>query len=104
MIDRMTYEFVLTVGKTASRLALLRDGGEAAVEEWVEGRDMGRRLFEAIDALLTKEGLKATDVTKFTVDSQIPEVYTSSRIAETVANVYTFGGERLTGEQVPKTT
>lgn len=95
METKHRYSFLLTVEAAQSRLALLRDGAEVAIDEWVEGRDMGRRLFMAIETLLAKEGLKPTEVAKFRVDSRIPEVYTSSRIAETVANVYTFGRERL---------
>ena len=87
----MAYTFLLTIEKEKSLLALLKNGEGAAFQEWPESRDMGRKLFEAIDALLKKEGLKPEDVGGFEIDSQMPEIYTSMRIAETVKQVYAFG-------------
>ena len=59
--------------------------------EWPEERDMGRRVFEAIEKLLKKHGLKPMDIAEFRVESDLPDHSTSRRIAETVQKVYTFG-------------
>lgn len=86
----MVYTFKLELKKEISRLTLLEDDVEKAVKEWPEARDMGRRLFEAIEELLKGQGLKPEDVAYFTVESDMPDGYTSMRIAETVKRVYTY--------------
>ncbi len=87
----MTYVFELTVGKEKSKLSLFHESKEVASKEWPESRDMGKKLFEAIDEVLREQGLKAEDITDFQVMSDLPEFSTSRRIAETVQKVYTFG-------------
>jgi tRNA A37 threonylcarbamoyladenosine modification protein TsaB len=87
----MPYIFNLHIEKEKSRLALLDDGKEVASKEWNEGRDMGRRLFSAIDELLAEQGIGPEDVADFEIDSDIPDGYMSMRIAETVKKTYTFG-------------
>lgn len=87
----MLYTFHLKIEKEKSKLSLLEDGEEKGAREWQEGRDMGRRLFEGIAGLLKENNLKPKEVSDFVVDSEMPEGYTSMRIAETVKRVYTFG-------------
>jgi len=84
------YTFKLVITKKRSILALLKDGGVLAEKSWQEGRDMGRRLFEGMEELLKENDLKPIDVSDFVVDSEMPEGYTSMRIAETVKKVYQF--------------
>lgn len=87
----MACVFRLKVEKEKSKLSLLDGGKETASREWQEGRDMGRRLFEGIAQLLKENNLQPTEVSDFVVDSEMPENYTSVRIAETVKRVYAFG-------------
>jgi len=94
----MEYTFYLKVEKEKSKLSLLEDKKEKASCEWQEGRDMGRRLFEGMVALLEENDLKPIDVRDFVVDSEMPEGYTSMRIAETVKRVYAFGVARFFAE------
>lgn len=84
------FTFKLMIAKDQSKLSLLEDGKEKTSREWQEGRDMGRRLFEGIVGLLKENNLKAEEVSDFVVDSEMPEGYTSMRIAETVKRVYEF--------------
>lgn len=86
----MRRTFVLKVEKEKSRLALLEDGAETVSREWAEGRDMGRQLFESIDAILKERNLEPTDVSDFTVETDIPDTFTSVKIAQTVAETYRF--------------
>lgn len=86
----MLYIFKLIITKDRSTLALLKDGETFAEKSWNEGRDMGRRLFEGMEGLFEENNLKPIDVSDFVVDSEIPENYTSMRIAETVRKVYQF--------------
>ena len=89
----MKYIFRLELKKESSKLSLLKD--EVVVDErsWPEARDMGRQLFQAITELLKEHGLKPEAVGDFVVESALPDVYTSSRLAETVKKVYAFGVE-----------
>lgn len=87
----MKYFFKFFIGKEKSKLVLLQEEKEVAVCEWREGRDMGRRLFEGMVGLLKEHDLKPMDVSGFVVDSDVPEGYTSMRIAETVKRVYASG-------------
>ncbi|MDD2767015.1 MAG: hypothetical protein PHH40_04660 [Candidatus Moranbacteria bacterium] len=87
----MAYTFNLKIEKEKSELSLSKDGLVLGKKEWEEGRDMGRRLFQGIADLLAENNLRADEVTDFVIDSEIPDNYTSMRIAETVKRVYTFG-------------
>jgi hypothetical protein len=95
----MGYIFKLKIEKERSSLALMEDEAVLVVREWVESRDMGRQLFQAIDELLAEQGIRPEDVASFEIDSDMPENYTSMRIAETVRKVYTFGVDRKINKQ-----
>ncbi len=85
------YSFLLTLTKTDAKLSLQKDGEEIAYKTWTESRDMGRQLFEAIQALLTENSLGPTGVDSFRLDTDVSDNFTSVKIAETVAKVYTWG-------------
>jgi hypothetical protein len=87
----MAHIFKLKIRKDKSSLVLVKDGMMQASKEWGESRDMGKHLFCAIDELLTEQGIASKDVVSFDVDSNMPDGYTSMRIAETVKRAYTFG-------------
>lgn len=86
----MAYIFRLKVGKETSSLDLVKDSVVVESRDWGESRDMGQRLFVSIAELLTKHGLKPEEVGEFEIDSDVPDNYTSMRIAETVRKVYAF--------------
>lgn len=86
----MPHTFNLHIEKEKSRLALLDDGKEVASKEWNDGRDMGQQLFSAIDELLGERGIRPEAVSGFEIDSDLPDGYTSMRIAETVKKSYLF--------------
>jgi len=96
------YTFHLKIEKEKSELSLLRDDVIVGKRGWEEGRDMGRRLFESIAGLLSDNKLQADEVSNFIIDSEIPENYTSMRIAETVKKVYTFSVTSKAGKQAQK--
>jgi tRNA A37 threonylcarbamoyladenosine modification protein TsaB len=87
----MTYIFTLQLKLSVSTLSLLKDGESVGERTWPEARDMGQKLFQAMDELLQEHGLKPEDIADLVVESELPDVYTSARIAETVKKVYTFG-------------
>lgn len=87
----MKYIFRLELKKESSKLFLLQDEAVIGERSWPEARDMGVKLFEALADMLKEQGLKPEAVEDFVVESDLPDVYTSTRIAETVKKVYTFG-------------
>lgn len=98
----MNYTFELHVGKESSRLVLLGDGEEAVSREWPETRDMGRRLFEAIDGLVAEAGIGPADVRSFDVRTDVSDAFTSVKIARTVADSYRFGASAMAVSRVVK--
>jgi len=87
----MKYIFSLHLQKESSKLTLLKDGEKKSERSWPEARDMGTQLFRAIAGILKEHNLKPEDVGDFIVESELPDVYTSARIAETIKKVYAFG-------------
>lgn len=90
-MDNKKYFFELKMMKERSTLVLRCDGEISAKIEWEEGRDMGRRLFQGIAAVLKENNVEPKQISDMVIDSEIPENYTSMRIAETVKRVYAFG-------------
>ncbi len=84
------YSFLLTLTKENAKLELLEGSQVKATKEWQESRDMGRQLFEAIQALLAENGLGPTDVDSFRLETAVSDNFTSVKIAETVAKMYTW--------------
>lgn len=84
------YSFLLTLTKTDATLALEQDGAVVATKKWAESRDMGRQLFEALAELLKEQGLGPTDVDSFRLETEVSDNFTSVKIAETVAKMYTW--------------
>lgn len=84
------YSFLLILTKTDAWLRLMRDGEIVAEKSWAESRDLGRQLFQGIEALLSENDLNPEDVTDFRLETDVSENFTSVKIAETVAKVYTW--------------
>lgn len=87
----MAHVFRLEIGREGSKLTLLEGEREVSSREWPEARDMGCQLFEAIDVLLKESDVAPTDVTRFVIRTDIPESFTSVRIAESVAKAWEYG-------------
>ncbi|MFZ1719872.1 MAG: hypothetical protein WAU28_00795 [Candidatus Moraniibacteriota bacterium] len=86
----MVYIFSLKIEKENSELTLLKDGVEVATREWPEERGSGKAILTAIDEILTEMDMTPQMVDNFTIDSLLPETYTSYRIAKTISVVYGF--------------
>jgi len=84
------YSFLLTLTKTEATLQLFRDGEEIAEKKWQESRDLGRQLFQGIETLLSENDLNSEDVSHFRLETALSDNFTSVKIAETVARVYTW--------------
>lgn len=94
------YTFTLILTKEQSTLSLRKDGVVVGEQSWPEARDMGERLFVAIDSLLKEQGLDPEAVGDLVIESELPGTYTSMRIAETVKKVYTFGVQMKGKKQI----
>lgn len=82
--------FLLTLTKTDARLVLMKDEEVVAEKSWAESRDLGRQLFEGIEVLLSGNNLHPGDVSDFRLETTVSDNFTSVKIAETVAGVYTW--------------
>lgn len=87
----MKYVFRLELKKDFSKLILLKNDTVVGERAWPEARDMGTKLFVAMAEILQEQELRPEAVGDFVVESELPDVYTSTRIAETVKKVYAFG-------------
>lgn len=86
----MAYTFNLKIEKEKSELSLMKDGVSVAVRHWQEERGSGRAILTAIDEILTEMNMTPSMVDNFTIDSLLPETYTSHRIAKTISVLYGF--------------
>jgi len=69
----------------------LRKGKEIVDQkQWGDKRDLSLRLLSEIDALLQKNDVLPSDIKKMFVTTDLPEGYTTPRIAETVAKTWNF--------------
>lgn len=84
------YSFLLTLNKTDAKLELLQEDKVIAEKSWQESRDLGRQLFQGIETLLSANNLNPEDVTDFRLETAVSDNFTSVKIAETVAKVYTW--------------
>lgn len=84
------YSFLLTLNKTDAKLELLQEDRVIAEKSWQESRDLGRQLFQGIETLLSENNLNPEDVTDFRLETAVSDNFTSVKIAETVAKVYTW--------------
>lgn len=84
------YSFLLILTKADARLRLMRDGEVVAEKDWEESRDLGRQLFQGIETLLSENNLNPEDVGDFRLETDVSDNFTSVKIAETVAKVYTW--------------
>ncbi|MEI7750063.1 MAG: hypothetical protein WCJ25_03600 [Candidatus Moraniibacteriota bacterium] len=89
----MVHAFRLEIGREGSRLALMEETREVSSRAWPEARDMGHQLFEAIDELLKESCIAPTDVTRFNIETDVPESFTSVRIAQSVAKAWEYGAK-----------
>lgn len=86
----MEYSLLLTVNNDSSALQLLKGEDVVLEKTWLEERDMGRQLLQALKTILDEGGIAPEEVKDFVIDGTTQENFTSRRIAETVKNVYTF--------------
>ena len=78
------------VGENATDVFVSQDGDEIDQVRIEPNRDLLEKFLPAIDTLLSKHGFSSRDVADIRVESELPDGYSSRRIAETIANVWRF--------------
>jgi len=79
---------VFHVEETATEVVLLCDEEEIGRAHIEPNRELLEKLLPAIDGLLAKHSLTPSDIADIRVESELPDGYSSRRIAETVAGVW----------------
>ena len=62
---------------------------------WNEENNLSRVILSEIDSLLLKNNIAVDDIKEVLVDSDIPDKFTTARIAKAVANVFNFVAGRI---------
>lgn len=85
------YQFVLRVDEIATEILLFSGEKEIDRVRVEPNRELLEKLLPAINALLSKHSLSPKDVADVCVESELPDGYSSRRIAETVVNTWGMG-------------
>lgn len=86
----MNHHFLLEVSKSKVFLTLKKE--DEVLEKMLvgDGYSLAEKLLPAIDDMLRKNDLEPKDIEVFEVASDLPEGYSSRRIAETTASIFGF--------------
>lgn len=94
----MPYTFKLQIEKESSMLVLADGEDVVASRTWPEERGSGKAILRAIDEILTEMHMTPLMVDNFSIDSSLPETYTSYRIAKTISVLYGFAVQTIQTE------
>lgn len=75
-----------------TKVSLVLKKGKKIADEvfWKEDRNLSQRLLIEIDNLLKKNNLNPQDIKKMKVETEIPDKFTTVRIAKMVAKTFNF--------------
>lgn len=79
---------VFHVEELATDVILFRDSEEIARMRIEPNRELLEKLLPAVDALLAAQKIAPRDIADIRVESDLPDGYSSRRIAETVVGVW----------------
>lgn len=85
---RDTYQLIMCVDENSTDILLFFSEKEIDGVRVEPNRELLEKLLPAIDELLSKHSLSSKDVTDIRVESDLPDGYSSRRIAETVARTW----------------
>ena len=71
-------------------LVLLNGDKKVDEESWVDENNLLEKFFPIIDAMFEKNNCTINDVDDFILDTNIPEGYTTARIAQTIIQTFNF--------------
>ncbi len=79
----MSYIILLKIGsENEVQLELVKKGKNIGTLSWTDGSDMSRLLLLKIDQLLEKNKIGLDKISGYKIMSEVPENYTSFRIAK----------------------
>jgi tRNA A37 threonylcarbamoyladenosine modification protein TsaB len=81
----------ITVQKNKVTLKLFEKKTILDELEFQENRLLSQKLLEKIDFLLKRNGIKKNKIKKIDYSGEIPDTYTSGRIAESFQKSFNFG-------------
>lgn len=91
------YQLIMRVDENSTDILLFFGEKEIDGVRVEPNRELLEKLLPAIDELLSKHSLSSKDITDIRVKSDLPDGYSSRRIAETVARTWRLEG-RLKNE------
>lgn len=83
-----TWALLFRVEEAVTDVVLSRDGKEIDCARIEPNRELLEKILPAIDDLFAKHFLTPPDIADIRIESELPDGYSSRRIAETVANVW----------------
>ena len=86
--ERRAMEIILCVGEAVTDVVLSCEGEEIGRMRIEPNRELLEKILPAIDELLAKQGVSPSDIDDVRVESNLPDGYSSRRVAETVASVW----------------
>ena len=86
--ERRAMEIILCVGEAVTDVVLSCEGEEIGRMRIEPNRELLEKILLAIDELLTKRGVSPSDIDDVRVESNLPDGYSSRRVAETVSSVW----------------
>ena len=80
------------VSLTEKNVTLVLRDGEKSLDErqWTDENDLLERFFPTLEEMLQSNQVDITDVDKFLLETNIPQGYTTARIARTIVKVLNF--------------
>lgn len=63
-------------------------------EQWEDRNDLLEKFFPALDDLLTRNGVEIDDVRDFSLSLDVPQGYTTARIARTIIKTMRFAHKK----------
>ena len=82
------WKLTFYVEEAVTDIVLFRGSGEVGRARIEPNRELLERLLPAIDTLLAEHKITPRDIADIRVESDLPDGYSSRRIAETVAGVW----------------
>ena len=82
------WRLTLHVEEAVTDVVLFRGSEEVSRVRIEPNRELLEKLLPAIDALLAEQSIAPHDIADVRVESDLPDGYSSRRIAETVAGVW----------------
>lgn len=86
-------KIVLSIKEKNVRLSLLNNNDLVSEKKWVDKNNLLEKFFPAIDEILKENNLEIRDIKEFSLETDVPQGYTTERIARTIIQTLNFALE-----------